>query len=305
MPVTPITPTGNPINRTNINLPAEVSSEILQKVQENSMIMQLAQQIQLPGTGLQIPVILGDPEAEWVTETGRKPVSFPSLGKKTMTGHKLAVIVPFSDEFRRDARSLYDALIARLPRVLAKKYDRTCYFGPGSGTLANFDDLSGATAVSLATNVYDGLVTADSNIALQGGMINGYVFSPQGRGILLLAKDGQQRPLFTPGVESNGVDRILGASTYFSQAAFAAGTSGNPGTPATVGFAGDWSHAMYGIVEAMSVSVSDQATLTYEDENEQTVTLNLWQNNMFAVRAEMEVGFACEVEYFNKLTATV
>lgn len=301
----PITPTGNPVNRTNINLPNEVSGEILQKVQESSMIMQLAQQIQLPGTGLQIPVIVGDPEAAWISETGRKPVSFPTLDKKIMQGHKLAVIVPFSDEFRRDAKALYDALIARLPGVLAKKFDGTVFFGPASGTLANFDDLSGVTGVSLDTNVYDGLVTADSNISLQGGMVNGYVFSPQGRGKLLLAKDGQQRPLFTPGVESNGINRVLGAATHFTQAAFKAGTTGENATPATVGFAGDWNHAMYGVVQAMTVSVSDQATLTYTDGENQTVTLNLWQNNMFAVRAEMEVGFACEAEYFNKLTATV
>ena len=61
---------------------------------------------------------------------------------------------------------------------------------------------------------------------------------------------------------------------------------------------------MYGIVSAMNVSVSDQATLTYTDENAQTVTINLWQQNMFAVRAEIEVGFVAETAYFNRLTRT-
>ena len=36
-------------NRTNIQLPNEVSTEILQKTQEGSMVMQLARQIALPG----------------------------------------------------------------------------------------------------------------------------------------------------------------------------------------------------------------------------------------------------------------
>lgn len=61
---------------------------------------------------------------------------------------------------------------------------------------------------------------------------------------------------------------------------------------------------MYGIVDAMSVSISDQATLTYTDSNSQTVTLNLWQQNMFAVRAEIEIGFVAETAYFNALTRT-
>ena len=112
-------------NRTNITIPAEVSAEILQKTQQASAIMQLARQIALPGRGVQIPVITSDPSAGWVAETGAKPVSNPGLSTKLMQAYKLAVIVPFSDEFRRDAASLYDALIARLPLALAQKFDQT------------------------------------------------------------------------------------------------------------------------------------------------------------------------------------
>ena len=300
-------PTGQAINRTNINLPNDVSSEILQKTQESSMIMRLAEQISLPGVGLQIPVITGDPEATWISETAAKPVSFPTLDKKVMQGHKLAVIVPFSDEFRRDAAALYDALVARLPGVLAKKFDKTVFFGPESGSLANFDNFSAVTAVSLASSVYGGLVTADINISEQGGTVSGYVFSPQGRGVLLNALDGDNRPLFTIGPASGDVPRILGAPTYFTSAAYKAGSAASgsdPAVPDVVGFAGDWSHAMYGIVQGINVSTSDQATLTYTDSNSQTVTINLWQQNMFAVRAEIEVGFVAETAYFNALTRT-
>lgn len=302
-----IVPTGQPVNRTNINLPNDVSAEILQKTQETSMIMQLARQISLPGTGLQIPIIASDPEASWISEGGNKPVSFPTLDKKIMQGHKLAVIVPFSDEFRRDAGALYDALIARLPGVLAKKFDNTVFFGPSSGSLANFDNLSAVTAVSLQSSVYGGLVTADINISEQSGTINGYVFSPQGRGMLLNAKDSQGRPIFIDNISDGSVPRILGAATHFGSAAYKAGSAASgsdAAVPDIVGFAGDWTHAMYGIVSAMNVSVSDQATLTYTDSNSQTVTLNLWQQNMFAVRAEIEVGFAAETAYFNSLTRT-
>lgn len=298
---------GQAINRTNINLPNAVSSEILQKTQESSKIMQLARQISLPGAGLQIPVITSDPEASWISETGTKPVSFPGLDKKIMQGHKLAVIVPFSDEFRRDARALYDALVARLPGVLAKKFDNTVFFGPSSGSLANFDNLSAVTAVSLQSSVYAGLVSADINISEQGGTINGYVFSPQGRGMLLNALDGQNRPIFINNISESAVPRILGAPTHFGSAAYKAGSAASgsdAAVPDVVGFAGDWTHAMYGIVSAMNVSVSDQATLTYTDENAQTVTINLWQQNMFAVRAEIEVGFVAETAYFNRLTRT-
>lgn len=294
---------GIPTNMTNINLPNDVSSEIIQKTQENSMVMQLATQIALPGRGVQIPVITGDPTPQWVTETGAKPVSNPSLDKKIIQPHKLAVIVPFSDEFRRDAASLYDALIARLPRVLAKKFDATVFFGPDSGTLANFDNFTGVTqhSVSGADGVYPALVAADTDISEQGGIVNGYVFSPQGKGVLLSAVDGEKRPLFINSIGDGSIPRLLGAPTYITAGAYKAGNTSNPDI---IGFAGDWTHAMYGTVEGVQIGYSSDASLTYVDGEGETQTINLFQNNMFAVRAEIEVGFAAETEYFNAFTRT-
>ena len=303
----PIVGSGIPTNRTNIQLPNAVSSEILQKTQESSAIMRLARKIPLPGNGVQIPMITGDPEAQWVTETGAKPVSNPTLDKKIMQAHKLAVIVPFSNEFRRDAAALYRALVARLPGALAKKFDATVFFGPEGGSLANFDDLSAVTAQSLQSSVYGGLVNADTDISEQGGTIDGYAFSPQGRGMLLGALDGVNRPLFINNVSESAIPRILGALTYFTKGAYKAGTAAVGSTaavPDIVGFAGDWTHAMWGTVEGVQIDVSDQATLTYTDALNQEATLNLWQNNMFAVRAEIEVGFVAETQYFNALTRT-
>ena len=130
--------TGVPTNRTSIDLPVDVSREIMQKTQEESAIMQLARQIALPGRGVAINVITGDPEAAWVGETASKPVSDPGLATKIMRAYKLAVIVPFSDEFRRDAAALYDAIVERLPRALAQKFDATV-FGNGSAPGSDFD----------------------------------------------------------------------------------------------------------------------------------------------------------------------
>lgn len=97
---------GVPTNRTNISLPPEVAAEILAKTQEASAVMSLARQIALPGRGVSIPVITGDPQAAWVGETEAKPVSNPSLSTKVMEAYKLAVIVPFSNEFARRCCSL-------------------------------------------------------------------------------------------------------------------------------------------------------------------------------------------------------
>lgn len=282
---------GTPTNRTSIDLPVDVSREIMQKAQEESAIMRLATRVELPGRGVSIPVITSDPEASWVGETAAKPVSNPGLATKVLRAYKLAVIVPFSNEFMRDVEALYDALVQRLPRALGKKFDATV-FGNGSAPGSDFDTFANVTKQSLASDVYGGLVAADTDVALHGGVINGYAISPQMRGILLGATDTTHRPLFVNNVSEGAIPMILGAPTYASKGAFV------PGSPAVIGVAGDWSQAMYGTVEGVKIDYSSDATLVVDNDT----TINLFQDNMFAVRAEIEVGFRADTDVFNALT---
>lgn len=289
--------TGEQINRTNIDLPVELSKEILQKTQESSAIMSLARQISLPGRGAAINVITSDPEASWVGETASKPVKRPGLDTKIMRAYKLAVIVPFSNEFKRDAGALYQALVQRLPGALGTKFDATV-FGAGDKPGSDFDNFASCTAYSISSDPYGGLVAADTDIATHGGILNGYVISPQAKGILLSAKDTTNRPLFINSMAEGAIPMILGAKTVLSKGAYI------EGSPNVVGIAGDWTQALWGTVEGIKVSFSEEATLTYKNQSNQDVIINLFQQNMFAVRAEIEVGFRADTSCFNKLTAT-
>ena len=276
---------------TSINLPSEVSSEILQKTQESSAIMALATQMPLPGLGVTVPVITGDPEAAWVGETEKKKVSKSTLATKLITPYTLAVIVPFSNQFRRDLPALYNALVQRMPKALAKKFDATVFSGEGKPG-SNFDVLSDCTAQEIGTDAYGGLVAADADIADHDGIMNGIVLAPKGKAVLLNAVDKNGRPLFLNSVAEGAVPMVLGAPTRQSKGAYVSGT------PDVVGFAGDWTQAVYGTVEGVQIAVSTDATLTDDSGN----TINLFQQNMFAVRAEIEVGFRCDTTVFNKLT---
>ncbi len=69
--------------------------------------MRLARRIALPGLGVTVPIITGDPEAGWVGETEKKPVKRGTLATKQMAPYTLAVIVPFSNQFRRDAKARF------------------------------------------------------------------------------------------------------------------------------------------------------------------------------------------------------
>ena len=284
---------GTATNRTNITLPVDVSNEILQKVQEESAIMRLATQIALPGRGTSINVITSDPEAAWVDETAAKPVSNPGLTTKVMQAYKLAVIVPFSNEFRRDVSALYDALVERLPRALGQKFDATVIHGSAPGS--NFDVLAACTKQDIGTDAYAGLVAAEADIATHGGDLNGIALSPAGKGVLLAAVDDNKRPLFINSVAEGAVPVVLGAPVTITKGAYKAGTGQS--VPNIVGVAGDWTQAMYGTVEGVKIDYSSDATLTSGN-----TTINLFQQNMFAVRAEIEIGFRADTTCFNLLS---
>ena len=294
--------TGTATNRTNITLPPDVSAEILQKTQESSAVMSLARQIELPGRGTSINVITGDPEAAWVGETAAKPVSDPGVTTKVMSAYKLAVIVPFSKEFRRDVPALYDALVQRLPNALGNKFDATVFTGSAPGS--NFDVLSGCTAQAIGTNTYAGLVAAEADIAAHGGDMNGIALSPVGKGVLLAATDDNKRPLFINTVAEGAIPYVLGAPVRISKGAYKAGaatTGTTPAVPNIVGAAGDWTQAMYGTVNGVEISFSEDAVILDSSNN----PIYLFQQNMFAVRAEIEVGFRADTDCFNLLTTAV
>jgi HK97 family phage major capsid protein len=277
---------------SGVNLPPDVSGEIWANTLESSAVMQAARRIALPGSGVSIPVITGEAEADWVAETEEKPVSRPTLANKTITPYKLAVIVPFSDEFRRDLPALYAELVRRLPASLGKKFDETVFAASGAPG-SNFDQLGGADALIVdGTDTYADLVAVYNAIAAEGGDLSAWLARPELQGLLLSATDGFGRPLFTPdATTSNRVGSMLGRPIFGTRATMVTGDTGIAGD-----FAGS---AVYGTVEGVQISFSDQATLT-----DGAGTINLWQQNMFAVRAEIEVGFRVRnLEHFKRIRA--
>lgn len=307
---------GIDVNRTTagVPLPPEVSSEIWTNMQEQSAVQNLARRIDLPGRGVTIPVVTGDPEADWVAETDHKPVSRPTFGSKDITPYTLAVIVPFSNQFRRDLGALYAECVRRLPGALAKKFDATVFASTGAPG-SNFAQLGGATAVPLsphATDVkkgtYAGLVAAYQAVAGADGALDGWALSSQAKGLLLGQVDSTGRPLLAESIANgSSVPTLLGEPVYYTKGVYASGT------PNTIGFAGDWSSAVWGAVEGVSISFSEGAIedgvreiTVGEDTAEIPNIVSLWGRNMFAVRAEIEIGFQVrDVNRFVKLTDAV
>lgn len=275
-------------------LPLAVSQDIWADAQNQSAVMRLARQVALPGGGVAIPVITGDPTAEFVGEGERKPNGDATINRKILRPYKIAITESFSTEFRRDMAALYGALRPRLAGSLAKTFDAAVLFGTGAPT-GDFDTLAGAPTASVASgNAYAGLIEAMGSVAAAGGELTGWALSPSGQVQLLSEVDLSGRPLFINNIQSDGgVGSLFGAPVYRTRAVDGAGD------PPTVGFAGDWSRAVWGSVEGIQFSESDNPVFNGDG----TLKHAGWQDNMFSILAEIEVGFVVQDdEYFVRLT---
>ena len=287
-------------------LPADVSQEIWQKVQQASVVMGLAQRVPLSGFGTMYHEILTDSVPQFVGETERKPVSNPTIGKKTLKAHKIAVVQTYSDEFKRDLPGLFNALVNRLPATLARTFDLAALHGTGAPA-SDFDDLSGATEVSIlnttpgSVDAYAGFLNALAAVP----NLNAWALSALGQVTALSNRDVNGGAILNPNVLTNGsVGSVLGKPVFASENAYAAGVAAEVGppavtaVPATLGIAGDWTKARWGQVEAISIDISDNPV--FDDEGD-LVTAG-WQDNMIGVRAEIHVGFIADDSQFVRLT---
>ena len=288
------------IKRTtnSMALPSALSAEVLQKASKESAIMRLAEKIDLPGTGVTIPVIVSDPTAAWVAETEKKPVGNATPGTKLMQAFKVATIMTFSKELVRDAAALYRTIVEKGPAAIAKVFDQTIIGAVQAPSASNFDTFANCTAVSIANannGTYLGLVAANGNIAQAGGRMNGVAVGAQGESLLFSAVDTTGRPIFMPSANDGSIGAVLGSRIVENNGLYVAGTSPAPNI---VGIAGDWTQAKYGIVNGIEFSYADQASIDDGNGN----TINLWQQNMVAVLVEAELGFRADTACFNLLT---
>lgn len=289
------------INRksTNIQLPKQLSADIWASTLESSTVLAQAGKVQMPGSGITIQQVIGEPVANWVAETDEKPVSRHTFGVKEVVPYKMAVIEPFSNEFRRDKAALYGILAQRLPFAISRKFDRTV-FGvdavPGSG----FDTFGGAPAMTVASgaaNTAPNLLAVNAYLAGRGVDPSAWIGTVGFEMQLLGATFPDNSGIFTSDYRTKPtVGSILGAPLVrHTQTPLKTSTTVGDDTA----IVGDFrTRSFVGIVENITVRASDQATI-----NDGGTALNLWQRNMFALLVEFEVGFMIDdVQNFVRVT---
>lgn len=272
----------------------ELAGPIFDEAAKGSAAMSLMKKVPLGASGQAFPIVTSKPTANWTPEGAQKHTTEASLGLVKMEPKKLTAIAVASQEvIRANPGGYSETLAGLLAEAFARAFDLAVFHnkgGDGNGTGPFGTSLSATTkSVTLGgtagANTYDDLVKA-MGLNLQGTpkkQVNGFAFDTGFEVDLLTTKDASDRPLFAeasydgliPALRSGS---ILGRPSYLHE---------NVGNDKTVGFLGDWTKAAWGTVGGITMDVSTEATVTIGGQ-----LVSLYENNLVAIRAEAEYGFA-------------
>lgn len=223
----------------NVNgtlLPPTITEPIFNKASEQSAVQSLARRVPLSvNANTAIPVPMDIPQADWVGEGGTKTGGQVGVGVKIMTGKKLALLVPVSDEVvRTNPAGLYDQLEQDLPTAIARAFDFAAINGKSlkTGSAGPFSDyLASATnTVALGTasqgtgGLYTDIVTGAGKVTDKNYDFTGIAADKRFRIDAALATDTVGRPLFIG--QDSPADFASAGSLAGFPAAFNNGVSG-------------------------------------------------------------------------------
>lgn len=289
-------------------LKPDQAAAYFQQARKSSSFMQLARQVPLGINGAEVPVVTSKATAGWVAEGGQKPASKGSLGLKTITPKKIAAIAVVSAEVVRANPGNYMSLLREdIAEAFATAFDAAAFHGTNTPFGQYIDQTTKTvelgTTLKANGGVYGDIVAGLSLLVKAGKKLNGFAFDRVVEPAFLGAVDNNGRPLFveTPLEDTASVvtpGRLIGRPAYLGDGLTTPVVTGTPNTGGIVGYGGDWSQAVWGVVGGISYDVSTQATVTINGN-----LTSLWENNLVAIRAEAEYGLLInDVDAFVEFT---
>lgn len=270
-------------------LKPELAQAYFDDARRLSVVQQNVRQVPLGINGQEIPVTTSKPTASWVSEGAKKPTTAGGKSLKTITPKKLAAISVVSAEVvRANPGGYIEDLRQDIAEAFAIAFDAAALHGVNSPFgVGNYIAATSKSVALGTTPANKGGIYADVNAGLSllvndGKRMTGSVWDSVAEPIFNSSVDTNGRPLFidSPTTETSATvrnGRLLGRQSVIGEGV---------GLGDVVGFAGDWSKAVWGVVGGITYDISTQATVTLDDE-----LVSLFENNLVAVRAEAEFGW--------------
>ena len=217
----------------------------------------------------------------------------------TITPKKLAAISVVSAEVvRANPANYMEILRADIAEAFAIAFDAAAIHGTNTPFGVNSyiaattrDKVEVGTTATTAGGVFGDLNLVLKELVDNSKRLTGFAFDRKAEPVLNGATDSIGRPLFIDGTltEVSSVitpGRVMGRPAYLGDGIATDIVAGTPNRGGIIGFGGDWSKAVWGVVGGITYDVSTEATVTLG-----TDLVSLWEHNLVAIRAEAEYGW--------------
>lgn len=285
--------------------PAE-SVTSLNDSRQYSIIQRYARQVQMTYGGAYITIFDTDVAGGWVgAEAGKKPVNEQTAANTSVASYEWATVIPVSNRIvDSNPHGVLQIIKTGAQASMARAFDGLAFTGVGGLGTSVADSLAGVTnSVPLqraetadqsgSLGIWTGLNLGLAKLADARKQWTGSVFDNRLEPVFNNEFDANKRPLFLdthtaalPGttIQGNRTGTILGRPAEFA-------LDVNPKLGAfvaadVVGYAGDWSRAVWGTVGDVKYAVSTEAS--WDDGSGYK---SAFQHNVTLFRVEALLGF--------------
>lgn len=270
-------------------IPQEQATLVLKEFMQQAAITKLAKYEPMTKPEKKFTYLASGPGAYWVGEGEKIQTSKATWLQATMKTKKLGVIIPVSKEFLSYTVSDFFAQIRpAIAEAFAIKFDQAALFGINSpfGTGVSVFEKANAAGnkveLNSIGNLYDELNAVMALLEDADKDANGFTTTRRFRQKLRGAKDQNGLPIFND-AKAGATSEALGLPIGYVD------SKSWDYTKAEL-LAADWNYTRYSVLQGIEYKISEEATLTtVEDENGDPI--NLFERDMFALRATMQVGF--------------
>ena len=268
-------------------IPTEYSTQIIQDVPKQSVILSRARQMPMSTRTRTQPVLDSKPLAYWVgSDTGLKQTTKMKWAGLSITAEELAAIVPVPEAVINDAGiPIWSEVMTRLTAAIGYKLDQAAIFGtdkPSSypeGIVPQA--IAAGNKLTQGTDLAADVATMGQKLAEQGFDMNGFASQPGLNWQLVALRSSNGTPIYQPSLSADTPGTLYG---------FPLQEVNNGAWDATqaVMIGADWTNFVVGVRQDITFKMLDQAVITDDDGK---VILNLAQQDCVAMRVVFRAGF--------------
>ena len=291
-------PYTNYISRTDAAalIPEEVTRDIVQGVQEDSVIMKLGRRLaNMSRKQLRMPVLSLFPTAYFVDvapeDKALKQTTEVNWENKYINAEEIAVIVPIPEAVLDDVDyDIWGEIKPRIVEEFGRLFDAAVLFGDFAPATWPTDLLAGAVAagnsvvLGVGADIYEDIFDVNGVIGVleaDGFMHTGAAAAMGMRARLRGARDADGGLIFSRSVQDAGSYMLDGEPMYFPR-------NGCWDVAQAHMIVGDWSQLVWSIRQDMTFKILDQAII---QDAAGAIVYNLPQQDMVALRCVMRLGW--------------